>query len=88
LHRRVSAPTVAKGSERLRITPSPYHDDALNDDLAEFLVDVWKELGLPINRPALAAEEGMRRRRRFPAPARVGGSPPFDAISMNLAHSA
>jgi 5-aminolevulinate synthase len=52
----INYPTVAKGSERLRITPSPYHDDALIDELAEAMVDVWEELGLPLNRRALAAE--------------------------------
>jgi hypothetical protein len=49
-------PTVAKGPERLRITPSPYHEDALIDELAEALVNVWEELGLPRNRRPLAAE--------------------------------
>jgi 5-aminolevulinate synthase len=52
----INYPTVAKGTERLRITPSPYHDDTLIDDLAEALVNVWEELGLPRNRLALAAE--------------------------------
>ena len=52
----INYPTVAKGSERLRITPSPYHDDTLVDGLAEALVDVWEELGLPLNRRTLAAE--------------------------------
>jgi 5-aminolevulinate synthase len=52
----INYPTVAKGFERLRITPSPYHDDVLIDELAEALVDVWNELGLPLNRYALAAE--------------------------------
>jgi len=52
----INYPTVAKGSERLRITPSPHHDDALIDELAEAMVDVWEELGLPLNRRALAAE--------------------------------
>jgi len=52
----INYPTVAKGTERLRITPSPYHDDHLIDRLAEALVDVWERLGLPLRNRALAAE--------------------------------
>jgi 5-aminolevulinate synthase len=52
----INYPTVAKGTERLRITPSSYHDDTLIDELAEALVDVWEELGLPLQQRALAAE--------------------------------
>jgi 5-aminolevulinate synthase len=52
----INYPTVAKGLERLRITPSPYHDDGLIDALAEALVQVWSELGLPLGAKAIAAE--------------------------------
>jgi 5-aminolevulinate synthase len=52
----INYPTVPKGAERLRITPSPYHDDGLIDSLGAALVDVWQKLGLPFKQHSLAAE--------------------------------
>jgi 5-aminolevulinate synthase len=52
----INYPTVPKGTERLRITPSPYHDDSLIEALAEALLEVWSHLNLPLNPCAVAAE--------------------------------
>src|ERR1700754_3077073 len=52
----INYPTVAKGTERLRITPSPYHDDGLIDRLAEALLQVLGRLHPPLPHKSLAAE--------------------------------
>jgi 5-aminolevulinate synthase len=42
----INYPTVPRGTERLRITPSPLHSDADIDHLVESLVAIWSQLGI------------------------------------------
>jgi 5-aminolevulinate synthase len=45
----INYPTVPRGTERLRITPTPFHTDALVDVLKDALVETWDALGIPYN---------------------------------------
>jgi 5-aminolevulinate synthase len=52
----INYPTVPRGTERLRITPSPQHSDADIDHLVASLRTLWMEMGLPLEGQAQAAE--------------------------------
>ena len=42
----INFPTVATGEERLRITPSPHHDQEVCDQLIDSVEQLWRDMGL------------------------------------------
>jgi len=56
----INYPTVPRGTERLRITPTPFHSDALIAELQDALVETWDALGIPYGsagRPSVAKSD-------------------------------
>lgn len=68
----INYPTVPRGQERLRITPTPFHDEKLIADLTGALTSVWRAIGLPLfadqtdDQPLPAAAAGNTRLAVFP----------------------
>ncbi|MEX2127577.1 MAG: 5-aminolevulinate synthase [Xanthobacteraceae bacterium] len=53
----INFPTVTRGTERLRITPTPFHDERLIGELVDALVSVWRKLDLPFAAKTAQAAE-------------------------------
>jgi 5-aminolevulinate synthase len=69
----INYPTVPRGQERLRITPTPFHDERLINELAVALVSVWTKLGLPRYE---GQDEQAQAKPTVTGNARVGVFPP------------
>lgn len=46
----INYPTVARGTERLRIVPNPHHTPEMIEKLIYSLVEVWKRTEMPMNK--------------------------------------
>jgi 5-aminolevulinate synthase len=68
----INYPTVPRGTERLRITPTPLHDEKLISGLVAALTSVWTELGLPF----FGGETVETRRQAAAGNARLAVFPP------------
>eukprot|EP00795_Rhopilema_esculentum_P002199 gene2199-17793_t len=70
----INYPTVPRGSEKLRIAPTPWHSMALIGELVESLDEVWQEAGLPKLHPVctdscdcrMYCKENMEATNRMP----------------------
>jgi 5-aminolevulinate synthase len=57
----INYPTVPRGTERLRITPTPFHSDALIGDLVSALRETWEALGIPFAADQRPAQQRTNR---------------------------
>uniref|UniRef100_T1GI37 Aminotransferase class I/classII large domain-containing protein n=1 Tax=Megaselia scalaris TaxID=36166 RepID=T1GI37_MEGSC len=52
----INYPTVARGEEKLRLAPTPFHTHDMIDHLITDMKKVWQQLGIPLNGPTCSKE--------------------------------
>jgi 5-aminolevulinate synthase len=57
----INYPTVARGTERLRITPTPFNSAEMIDGLRDALLETWQALGIHFAQPTLEAAASSDR---------------------------
>ena len=63
----INYPTVPRGTERLRITPTPFHDETMINALCEALIETWAVLDLPFSENDQSAAANSVPAFAFPA---------------------
>lgn len=84
----INFPTVPRGTERLRFTPSPLHDDRIMKHLVESLDSVWNKLNIPreheVDETTSYVDADMAR--RFEQAARKTTCPSNASFEFDPAH--
>lgn len=55
----INYPTVARGEEKLRLAPTPFHNVDMMNQLVNDMKKVWKMLDIPLKKPATITENSQ-----------------------------